>query len=164
MLILWKAPPLGAQIPSNSIKFSMISPFLAWWNYVKLVKNWRFSAQPLSGRCGTPCLDFVPPLLWWPKPPARPCREADVPGPMEGSGRIWWCGGDHTRPGKLWKITIFNRKTMGKPWENGDWYGQSASLIKVNRLFHWAIFNSKLVVITRGYMIKTYEYYMINVL
>ena len=23
-----------------------------------------------------------------------------------------------------WKITIFNGKTMGKPWENGDLYGK----------------------------------------
>ena len=26
--------------------------------------------------------------------------------------------------GKLWKIIIFNGKTMGKPWENGDLYGK----------------------------------------
>ena len=24
----------------------------------------------------------------------------------------------------LWKIAIFNGKTMGKPWENGDLYGK----------------------------------------
>jgi hypothetical protein len=30
---------------------------------------------------------------------------------------------------KRWEITIFHRKTMGKPWENGDLYGKIHHLL-----------------------------------
>ena len=46
---------------------------------------------------------------------------------------------------KRWKITMFNRKTMGKPWENGDLYEKSPCFMG-KLTISMAMFNSFLYV------------------
>jgi hypothetical protein len=47
------------------------------------------------------------------------------------------------------KIIIFNGKTMGKPWENGDLYGKSSFLMGKSTI-SMAIFNSNLLTLPEG--------------
>ena len=51
---------------------------------------------------------------------------------------------------KLWKITIFDGKTMGKPWENGDLDGTLPFLMGTLTI-SMAIFNSYVTALTGSF-------------